>query len=215
MPPVFVGSHIDTQPTGGKFDGALGVLAALESIEAMIARGVRPRRTIEIVAWMNEEGSRFAPGMMGSAVFSGARQLEDILGIRDQAGMTVRVRAAQDSFGCNRACRSARSERRRLPFSRPTLSKALFSSSKKRPSGSLPECKANAHFGCRSMARRIMPGLRRAACGAMRSSCCRGHRARTAGRHMGPRGHRALHHRHVHRQSQCALRRSRAGRLLH
>ncbi|MGA6969767.1 MAG: Zn-dependent hydrolase [Xanthobacteraceae bacterium] len=91
LAPVFVGSHIDTQPTGGKFDGALGVLAALESIEAMIARGVRPRRTIEIVAWMNEEGSRFAPGMMGSAVFSGARQLHDILGIRDKAGITVQA----------------------------------------------------------------------------------------------------------------------------
>jgi N-carbamoyl-L-amino-acid hydrolase len=91
LAPVFVGSHIDTQPTGGKFDGALGVLAALESIEAMIARGVRPRRTIEIVAWMNEEGSRFAPGMMGSAVFSGARQLQDILDIRDKAGITVQA----------------------------------------------------------------------------------------------------------------------------
>jgi N-carbamoyl-L-amino-acid hydrolase len=89
MPPVLVGSHIDTQPTGGKFDGAFGVLAALESVEAMIGRGVRPRRTIEIVAWMNEEGSRFVPGMMGSAVFCGARKLEDILIIRDKAGVTV------------------------------------------------------------------------------------------------------------------------------
>jgi beta-ureidopropionase / N-carbamoyl-L-amino-acid hydrolase len=89
LPPVLVGSHIDTQPTGGKFDGAFGVLAALESVEAIIARGIRPRRSIEIVAWMNEEGSRFAPGMMGSAVFSGARKLEDILGVRDHAGMTV------------------------------------------------------------------------------------------------------------------------------
>lgn len=89
LPPVLVGSHIDTQPTGGKFDGALGVLAALESVEAIVASGLRPRRTIEVVAWMNEEGSRFAPGMMGSAVFSGARQVEDILGIRDKAGITV------------------------------------------------------------------------------------------------------------------------------
>jgi len=89
LPPLLVGSHIDTQPTGGKFDGAFGVLAALESVEAIIASGLRPRRTIEVVAWMNEEGSRFAPGMMGSAVFSGARQLQDILGIRDKAGVTV------------------------------------------------------------------------------------------------------------------------------
>jgi beta-ureidopropionase / N-carbamoyl-L-amino-acid hydrolase len=89
LPPVLVGSHIDSQPTGGKFDGAFGVVAALESVQAIIAAGKRPRRTIEVVAWMNEEGSRFAPGMMGSAVFSGARKLGDILSIRDQAGNSV------------------------------------------------------------------------------------------------------------------------------
>jgi N-carbamoyl-L-amino-acid hydrolase len=89
LPPMLVGSHIDTQPTGGKFDGAFGVLAALESVEAIIARGLRPRRTIDVVAWMNEEGSRFAPGMMGSGVFCGARQLGDIVGISDKAGITV------------------------------------------------------------------------------------------------------------------------------
>ena len=69
LPPVMVGSHIDSQPTGGKFDGPLGVLAGLESVEAIIASGVRPRRSIDVVSWMNEEGSRFAPGMMGSAVY--------------------------------------------------------------------------------------------------------------------------------------------------
>lgn len=89
LPPVLVGSHIDSQPTGGKFDGPFGVLAALESVEAIITCGVRPRRTIDVVSWMNEEGSRFAPGMMGSAVFSGARKLEDILGICDKAGISV------------------------------------------------------------------------------------------------------------------------------
>jgi N-carbamoyl-L-amino-acid hydrolase len=90
LPPVMVGSHIDSQPTGGKFDGAFGVLAALESVEAIIASGLRPRRTIEVVSWMNEEGSRFAPGMMGSAVFSGARTIDDILDIRDKSGVSVR-----------------------------------------------------------------------------------------------------------------------------
>ena len=89
LPPVMVGSHIDSQPTGGKFDGPLGVLAGLESVEAIIAHGVRPRRSIDVVSWMNEEGSRFAPGMMGSAVFAGARKLQDILGIRDKNGISV------------------------------------------------------------------------------------------------------------------------------
>jgi len=91
LPPVMVGSHIDSQPTGGKFDGAFGVLAALESVEAIIASGMRPRRTIEVVSWMNEEGSRFVPGMMGSAVFSGARKIEDIFDIRDKDGISVRT----------------------------------------------------------------------------------------------------------------------------
>lgn len=89
LAPVLVGSHIDSQPTGGRFDGAFGVLAALEGVEAIVACGRRPRRHIDVVAWMNEEGSRFAPGMMGSAVFAGARKLEDILSVRDSAGITV------------------------------------------------------------------------------------------------------------------------------
>ena len=87
--PVLSGSHLDTQPTGGRFDGVYGVLAALEAVEAMRQVGFRPRRTIEVVAWMNEEGSRFAPGMMGSAAFSGGRALSDILSVRDGDGVSV------------------------------------------------------------------------------------------------------------------------------
>jgi len=89
LPPVLLGSHIDSQPTGGKFDGAYGVLAALEAAQAISALPARPRRSIEVVAWMNEEGSRFAPGMMGSAVFTGKRRLKDILPIKDRDGCTV------------------------------------------------------------------------------------------------------------------------------
>jgi len=85
--PVLTGSHIDSQPTGGKFDGIYGVLAGLESVQAIIAAEIRPLRSIDVVGWMNEEGSRFAPGMMGSRAFTGACALESILEVRDAQGV--------------------------------------------------------------------------------------------------------------------------------
>ena len=90
LPPMLTGSHIDTQPTGGKFDGAYGVVAGLAALRAIAASGRRPKRSVEVVAWMNEEGSRFAPGMMGSAVFTGKRTMDEILAVRDKAGVSVR-----------------------------------------------------------------------------------------------------------------------------
>ena len=89
LPPVLIGSHIDSQPNGGKFDGAYGVMAALEAVQAVSDQPARSRRSIVVVAWMNEEGSRFAPGMMGSAVFTGKRSMADILPIKDRSGRTV------------------------------------------------------------------------------------------------------------------------------
>jgi len=101
--PVLTGSHIDTQPTGGRFDGSFGVLAGLEIVEAMHAAQFQPERSIEVVAWTNEEGSRFAPGMMGSALFRGQRDLESMLKVEDLAGISVResvevVRAAEPNI---------------------------------------------------------------------------------------------------------------------
>ena len=87
--PVLSGSHLDSQPTGGKFDGAYGVLAALEAVAAMRSAGIEPARPVDVVAWTNEEGSRFAPGMMGSTVFAGARDLDTVLAVRDGEGTTV------------------------------------------------------------------------------------------------------------------------------
>ena len=92
--PVLAGSHIDSQPTGGKFDGAFGVLAALEVVTALAERKLQPRRSIEVVAWTNEEGSRFAPGLMGSEAFSGLRPLEQILAVTDEEGVAVREAVA-------------------------------------------------------------------------------------------------------------------------
>lgn len=89
LPPLLMGSHIDTQPTGGRFDGAFGVLAAFEVAERLSESGRTPARDVVVVAWMNEEGSRFAPGMMGSKAFAGVRPLEAILAARDAAGTSV------------------------------------------------------------------------------------------------------------------------------
>lgn len=69
--PVYMGSHLDTQPTGGKYDGVLGVLGALEVVRSLNDMGVRTRRPIVVTNWTNEEGTRFAPAMMASGVFAG------------------------------------------------------------------------------------------------------------------------------------------------
>src|SRR5579863_2167297 len=71
LAPVFVGSHLDTQPTGGKFDGVLGVLGALEIVRSINDLKIKTRHPIEVVNWTNEEGSRFAPAMVSSGVFAG------------------------------------------------------------------------------------------------------------------------------------------------
>ncbi|MEK6710790.1 MAG: M20/M25/M40 family metallo-hydrolase, partial [Nitrospinota bacterium] len=70
-PPAMLGSHLDSVPHGGRFDGSLGVLAALEVVRSLNDRGLRTRRPLEIVNWTNEEGPRFPPAMLGSGVFCG------------------------------------------------------------------------------------------------------------------------------------------------
>jgi N-carbamoyl-L-amino-acid hydrolase len=69
-PPLLIGSHLDSQPAGGRFDGALGTLSAFEVLESLEDAGIETDRAIEVVAWTNEEGCRFAPGCMGSSAFS-------------------------------------------------------------------------------------------------------------------------------------------------
>jgi len=87
--PVLTGSHLDSQPSGGKFDGVYGVLAGIEAAHAIHDARITLRRPIEVVAWMNEEGSRFAPGMMGSAAFTGTEPLERFLPVLDAQGVSV------------------------------------------------------------------------------------------------------------------------------
>ena len=88
--PIMTGSHMDSQPQGGRFDGIYGVLAGLEALEALEQAGIETARPIDLVAWTNEEGGRFAPGAMGSMVFTGVRRLADCLEIRDPAGIALR-----------------------------------------------------------------------------------------------------------------------------
>ncbi|HXF65385.1 MAG TPA: M20 family metallo-hydrolase [Burkholderiales bacterium] len=88
--PVMTGSHMDSQPRGGRFDGIYGVLAGLEALEALEEAGVKTRRPVELVAWANEEGSRFPPCTMGSAVHTGARRLEEFLEVRDNDGVALK-----------------------------------------------------------------------------------------------------------------------------
>lgn len=77
LPPLLIGSHLDSQPTGGRFDGALGTLSAFEALEALTDAGVETDRAIEVVAFTNEEGSRFSPGCMGSMAFAGVGAVAD------------------------------------------------------------------------------------------------------------------------------------------
>ena len=90
LPPIVTGSHIDTQPTGGKFDGNYGVLAGLEVVRTLNDNGIETEAPIEVVFWTNEEGSRFVPVMMGSGVFAKAFSLEHAYAATDNEGKTVK-----------------------------------------------------------------------------------------------------------------------------
>ena len=89
LPPIIAGSHIDTQPSGGKFDGNFGVLAGLEVVRSLNDHGIKTEAPIEVAVWTNEEGSRFTPVMMGSGVFVGAFTLDSTLQRADLDGVTV------------------------------------------------------------------------------------------------------------------------------
>jgi N-carbamoyl-L-amino-acid hydrolase len=95
--PVGIGSHLDTQPTGGKYDGVLGTLAALEVVRVLNDAGIETEAPVCVCNWTNEEGSRFAPAMMASAAYAGEYTTEDIWSRKDADGVTVAE--ALDSIG--------------------------------------------------------------------------------------------------------------------
>lgn len=90
LSPVMTGSHLDTQPTGGKFDGVFGVLSGLEVLRTLHDAEYETERPIELVVWTNEEGCRFAPAMMGSGVFTGKFMLDDVYALTDAEGCNFR-----------------------------------------------------------------------------------------------------------------------------
>ncbi|MCA3455308.1 MAG: Zn-dependent hydrolase [Rhodobacter sp.] len=87
--PVYMGSHLDTQPTGGKFDGVLGVLGALEVVRSMNDHGIRTKHPIVVTNWTNEEGARFAPAMLASGVFAGVHTQDYAYARRDAEGKSL------------------------------------------------------------------------------------------------------------------------------
>ena len=98
LPPIMTGSHIDTQPTGGKFDGNYGVLAGIEVVRTLNDHGIQTEAPIEVAFWTNEEGSRFVPVMMGSGVFARAFTLAHAYSAADTDGKTVQEELARIGY---------------------------------------------------------------------------------------------------------------------
>lgn len=96
--PLTIGSHLDTQPNGGRFDGVLGVLAGLEVLETLEDFEVSTQSPVEVAVWTNEEGTRFQPAMMGSGVHCGVLALPDVLQTADADGITVAEEVAAHGY---------------------------------------------------------------------------------------------------------------------
>jgi beta-ureidopropionase / N-carbamoyl-L-amino-acid hydrolase len=102
--PVMTGSHADSQPTGGRFDGIYGVLGGLEVIRSLNDRGIETEHPIEVVIWTNEEGSRFAPAMVASGVFAGAFTLDYGLSRKDVDGKTIGEELKRIGYAGDQPC---------------------------------------------------------------------------------------------------------------
>jgi N-carbamoyl-L-amino-acid hydrolase len=104
VPPIAMGSHLDTQPTGGKFDGVLGVLSALEALRTLVEAGYETYAPIEVINWTNEEGARFQPSMVSSGVFAGAFEHDWASGRQDAAGVTFAQALAAIGYRGRQRC---------------------------------------------------------------------------------------------------------------
>ncbi len=105
LPPVMSGSHIDSQPKGGRFDGILGVMGALEVMRTLHENKVQTERPMVIVDWTNEEGSRFAPAMVGSGVWAGALKLDWVYDRKDITGKRLEDELARIGYKGTAPCR--------------------------------------------------------------------------------------------------------------
>ncbi|MSP83531.1 MAG: Zn-dependent hydrolase [Alphaproteobacteria bacterium] len=103
LPPVVTGSHLDTQPTGGRFDGVYGVLAGLEVIRTLNDSGLVTDAPIEVAVWTNEEGARFAPAMVASGAFAGVFDVDTVLEAKDVDGRTLGAELARIGYAGDQA----------------------------------------------------------------------------------------------------------------
>ena len=136
-----MGSHLDTQPTGGKFDGVLGVLGALEVVRSLNDLKIKTKHPIEVANWTNEEGSRFAPAMVSSGVFAGVYTKDFAYACEDQEGKKL-----GEELDAHRlqGGRTGRESARSMPFSSCTSSKARSSRPRTSRSASSPMARASA-----------------------------------------------------------------------
>ena len=179
--PVLVGSHLDTVPSGGRFDGVLGVVAALHAVAALKAEGFEPERPLWIVAFMDEEGTRFDAALFGSRAFSG----EDVTGLGDRAdanGITLREAMARSAATTSTGQAMPIGWPRSAPTSSCTSSRGRCSRRRGSRSASSRRSSGCAATASGSPARRTTPARRRCGSAATRSPARRGSRSSCARR---------------------------------
>ena len=136
LPPLLIGSHMDSQPKGGFYDGALGVIAGLAVLRTLHEQDITLERPVEVVSWTNEEGARFAPGTPGSAWFAGARDIAAIMASHDDAGVSFEQALAP----CLEAMDAKGSIKRETPVSPSAYLELHIEQGPVLDAGQLPAC---------------------------------------------------------------------------